>query len=156
MIVPSPGLCFRAVWAYIGYLLPIGLLEMVHDLVFHCSNVPLTVLFASLVLWAVNILDGTYPAMFCSGLIVSWIYLRFYQRHPNGRGDSSESFTFASFFPNVMQPVISMLVNPVYLCCLKVGCVRPPAPPRTSSTTSLTSVTVSIPGVDPHDIERRR
>ncbi|XP_055372172.1 transmembrane protein 115 [Condylostylus longicornis] len=119
-------------------------------------NVPLSVLLVSLIFWAVGLLEGTYPAMFCSGLIVSWIYLRFYQYHPNGRGDSSESFTFASFFPTVMQSVIGMLVNPLYLCCLKVGIVRPPAPSRSISASTLSSITVSMPGVDPHDIERRR
>lgn len=119
-------------------------------------NVPLTVLTFSLVAWLVNILEGTYPAMYCSGIIVSWVYLRFYQWHPNGHGDSSESFTFASFFPAVMQPFISILVNPMYLCCLKMGVVKPPAPPRTVSASSLSSISISMPGVDPHDIERRR
>nr|XP_014102695.1 transmembrane protein 115 [Bactrocera oleae] len=120
-------------------------------------NVPLTVLVASILTWAIKLLDGTYPTMFGSGLIVAWIYLRFYQWHPNGRGDSSESFTFASFFPNVMQPVISILVNPIYICCLKLGVVKTPAPPRSSSLAgSLSSVSIQIPGADAHDIERRR
>ena len=119
-------------------------------------NVPLTVLIMSIILWAVHLLDGTYPAMFASGLLVSWVYLRFYQHHPNGRGDSSESFTFASFFPNVMQPIIAVLVNPIYVCCLKIGVVKPPAPPRVASAASLSSVSISMPGVDPHDVERRR
>ncbi|KAL7740857.1 hypothetical protein ACLKA6_014022 [Drosophila palustris] len=119
-------------------------------------NVPLTVLISAIFCWAIGILDGTYPAMFASGAIVSWIYLRFYQHHPNGRGDSSESFTFVSFFPNVTQPFISILVNPIYNCCLRVGVVKTPTPLRTISTASLTSVSVQMPGVDPHDIERRR
>lgn len=119
-------------------------------------NVPLTVLILAIFCWAIGMLDGTYPAMFASGAIVSWIYLRFYQHHPNGRGDSSESFTFVSFFPNVTQPFISILVNPIYNCCLRVGVVKTPTPLRTISTASLTSVSVQMPGVDPHDIERRR
>ncbi|XP_034471534.1 transmembrane protein 115 [Drosophila innubila] len=119
-------------------------------------NVPLTVLILAIIGWAIGMLDGTYPAMFASGTIVSWIYLRFYQHHPNGRGDSSESFTFVSFFPNVTQPFISILVNPIYNCCLRVGVVKTPTPLRTISTASLTSVSVQMPGVDPHDIERRR
>ncbi|KAH8263856.1 hypothetical protein KR038_002469 [Drosophila bunnanda] len=119
-------------------------------------NVPLTVLVMAIILWAVNMLDGTYPAMFASGSLVSWIYLRFYQHHPNGRGDSSESFTFVSFFPNVAQPFISILVNPIYNCCLRAGVVKTPTPLRTVSASSLTSISVQMPGVDPHDIERRR
>ncbi|XP_037708745.1 transmembrane protein 115 [Drosophila subpulchrella] len=119
-------------------------------------NVPLTVLIAAIISWAIGLLDGTYPAMFASGSLVSWIYLRFYQHHPNGRGDSSESFTFVSFFPNVSQPFISVLVNPIYNCCLRAGVVKTPTPLRTISTSSLTSISVQMPGVDPHDIERRR
>lgn len=59
-------------------------------------NVPLSVFFLSLIFWAVGLLDGTYPAMFLSGLVASWIYLRFYQYHSNGsRGDMADYFTFA-------------------------------------------------------------
>lgn len=59
-------------------------------------NVPLTVFFLSLVLWVVGLLEGTFPTMFLSGLLVSWIYLRFYQYHSNGsRGDMGDYFTFA-------------------------------------------------------------
>uniref|UniRef100_A0A8W7PID8 Peptidase S54 rhomboid domain-containing protein n=1 Tax=Anopheles coluzzii TaxID=1518534 RepID=A0A8W7PID8_ANOCL len=119
-------------------------------------NVPLTVVIASILLWAVGLLDGTYPAMFASGLYVSWVYLRFYQRHSNGtRGDSAENFRFASFFPNVLQPFIAIFANPVYLCCLRIGLVKRLSPPQSNSG-SLHSVSVQLPGVDPHDMERRR
>lgn len=59
-------------------------------------NMPLIVAILSILFWLCGILDGTTPTMFISGLIVSWVYLRFYQLHGNGnRGDGSESFTFA-------------------------------------------------------------
>lgn len=59
-------------------------------------NVPLTVFFLSVIFKLVGLLDGTYPTMFFSGLIVSWVYLRFYQKHTNGsRGDMADYFTFA-------------------------------------------------------------
>uniref|UniRef100_A0A182V8L5 Transmembrane protein 115 n=1 Tax=Anopheles merus TaxID=30066 RepID=A0A182V8L5_ANOME len=123
---------------------------------FSNRNVPLTVVIASILLWAVGLLDGTYPAMFASGLYVSWVYLRFYQRHSNGtRGDSAENFRFASFFPNVLQPFIAIFANPVYLCCLRIGLVKRLSPPQSNSA-SLHSVSVQLPGVDPHDMERRR
>lgn len=62
---------------------------------------------------------------------------------------------FFSFFPNVCQPFISVLVNPIHVFCLQLGVIRPHAPPRSSTSSSLTSV-VSIPGVDMNDMERRR
>jgi membrane associated rhomboid family serine protease len=42
-----------------------------------------------------------YQALF--GLLVSWIYIRFYKVQDGIRGDRSETFAFASFFPQVLQ-----------------------------------------------------
>lgn len=59
-------------------------------------NVPLTVFVFSIIFRAIGLLEGTYPTMFFNGLIVSWIYLRFYQKHSNGtRGDMADYFTFS-------------------------------------------------------------
>ncbi len=48
-------------------------------------------------------------------MLVSWVYLRFYQRQSGGngteKGDMSDSFTFASFFPEVVRPPIAILAN---------------------------------------------
>lgn len=53
--------------------------------------------------------------MFLYGLLVSWFYLRFVQKHPNGvRGDHSPSFAFHTFFPNVLQPLVKMVANTIY------------------------------------------
>lgn len=58
-------------------------------------NIPLTFMIISIVLWAINILSGTYAVMFTSGLLSSFVYLRFYQHHGNGlKGNGSENFTF--------------------------------------------------------------
>ena len=42
-------------------------------------NVPLTLFATSFVLWAVGLVEGSYCTMFFTGLLVAWIYLRFYQ-----------------------------------------------------------------------------
>lgn len=61
-------------------------------------NVPLSVLLLSLILWPLGIVRGTYPVMFTSGLLTSWVYLRFYQHHTNGTvGDAADGFTFARY-----------------------------------------------------------
>lgn len=71
-------------------------------------HIPLICFLFSFIMWAIGLVEGSYCTMFGSGLIISWIYLRFYQLHANGcRGDTAESFSFASFFPNVMQPPIN-------------------------------------------------
>lgn len=39
-----------------------------------------------------------------SGSFIAWIYLRFYQKKEQGeRGDMSEGFAFATFFPEPIQ-----------------------------------------------------
>lgn len=61
----------------------------------------------------------------------------------------------SSFFPNILQPTISILVNPIHAFFLKIGLIKPHVPLSSSTSTSLTSV-VSMPGIDVHDMERRR
>ena len=58
------------------------------------------------------------------GFMVGWTYLRFYKHQPDLsttttsgpglRGDASETFAFASFFPDVMQPSIAAVTDQVY------------------------------------------
>ncbi|PGH10233.1 hypothetical protein AJ79_05488 [Helicocarpus griseus UAMH5409] len=58
------------------------------------------------------------------GLLSSWTYLRFYKRQPdlsgtstNGlgiKGDASETFAFANFFPDAAQPAISAVTDKIY------------------------------------------
>jgi hypothetical protein len=65
------------------------------------------------------------------GLITSWTYLRFYKRQPelsststSGglRGDASETFAFAYFFPDVIHGPIAALSQAIYniLVALKI------------------------------------
>jgi len=61
-----------------------------------CRNAPM--LFSSIIMFLglLNWIGHPYMIMFFWGLIASWIYLRFYQRHPNGiRGDNTDNFSFA-------------------------------------------------------------
>ena len=45
-------------------------------------NIPLAVFGLSFIMWAVGMVEGSYCTMFGTGLLVSWVYLRFYQVHP--------------------------------------------------------------------------
>jgi membrane associated rhomboid family serine protease len=69
------------------------------------------------------------------GLLASWTYLRFYKYQPdltgtstNGlgfKGDASETFTFATFFPDVMQPPISFVADQIYAFLVALKVVTP-------------------------------
>ncbi|KAL1497277.1 hypothetical protein ABEB36_008269 [Hypothenemus hampei] len=118
-------------------------------------NVPLTVFFLSVIFKLVGLVDGTYPTMYFWGMIVSWVYLRFYQKHSSGsRGDMADYFTFASFFPNVIQPPIAVVSNSIYNTLMRIGICRKSV--RKVDMANPSGVTISIPSVDQHDMERRR
>ena len=81
-----------------------------------------------------GVLLGTDTALVLAwlGLLTSWTYLRFYKRQPDlsgttsdGRGvkgDASETFAFATFFPDVVQPPIAAVCDQIFdlLCTIKL------------------------------------
>nr|SVE86138.1 EOG090X06Q3 [Daphnia similis]SVE87393.1 EOG090X06Q3 [Daphnia similis]SVE88019.1 EOG090X06Q3 [Daphnia similis] len=118
-------------------------------------NVPLCVSLLSIILYVVGLLEGAYPTMYTTGVVIGWLYLRFYQRHSNGtRGDMADNFTFASFFPTVMQPPIEICSKFVYNLLVGLRICRKPV--RKYDVGGPTAITISLPGTDTHDAERRR
>ena len=60
------------------------------------THIPLILVGVVITLRLVGALDGPYPFMFTWGVLISWVYLRFYQKHSNGnRGDMADNFSFA-------------------------------------------------------------
>ncbi|XP_043476362.1 transmembrane protein 115 [Leptopilina heterotoma] len=119
-------------------------------------NIPLMVYIVSLLMWVLGLLEGTHPTMFLSGLFISWTYLRFYQRHNNGtRGDMTDNFTFASFFPNVLQPPIAVVSNTIHSFFVRIGLCRKVVR-RFDMSNAPPGLVINLPGIDPQDSERRR
>ena len=119
-------------------------------------NVPLLILALSLILYAVYVVEGSFCTMFGSGLLVSWCYLRFYQIHTNGsKGDMADSFAFHTFFPNVIQPPIALICNSIFAVLVKIKVCRKPIR-RYDVGAGTSSISISLPGVESHDTERRR
>nr|CAG4647070.1 EOG090X06Q3 [Megafenestra aurita]SVE92404.1 EOG090X06Q3 [Megafenestra aurita] len=118
-------------------------------------NVPLCVCVLSVILYLIGLLTGAYPTMYITGVVIGWLYLRFYQRHSNGtRGDMADNFTFASFFPTVMQPVIEIFSRGIYNLLVGLRICRKPV--RKYDVGAPTAITISLPGTDTQDAERRR
>ncbi|QKX63360.1 uncharacterized protein TRUGW13939_10530 [Talaromyces rugulosus] len=84
-----------------------------------------------------GVLFGTDTAAVLSwlGLLTSWTYLRFYKHQPDltgtstdglgFKGDASETFTFASFFPDAVQPPIAFVADQVYALLVAIKVVTP-------------------------------
>jgi len=49
----------------------------------------------------------------------SWLYMRYLRVNEGIRGDPSENFSFASFFPPQMQPPISAVANVAFALCVR-------------------------------------
>lgn len=59
-------------------------------------NMPLLTIFICFALWIIGLSPSSNIVMVTYGVYISWIYLRFYQRHSKGSaGDFSDSFSFA-------------------------------------------------------------
>ena len=119
-------------------------------------NVPLLLFILTLILWLLGLVEGSYCCMFACGLLIGWLYLRFYQIHANGaRGDLAEGFAFHTFFPNVVQPPIAFLCQTIFSALVKMRlCKRPVRKYDIGSARS--AISISLPGVESHDTERRR
>lgn len=73
-----------------------------------------------------GVILGTDTALVLAwlGVFISWTYLRFYKRQPDMscastggsgiKGDASETFAFAYFWPDVVQPPIAAVADGVY------------------------------------------
>lgn len=102
-----------------------------------------------------GLLDSSAPlAAFSYGALSGWVYLRFYQRHSRGRGDMSDHFAFASFFPEALQPAVGLLAGLVHSALVKMKVCRKMV--KRYDVGAPSSITISLPGTDPQDAERRR
>uniref|UniRef100_A0A7N8XDL0 Transmembrane protein 115 n=1 Tax=Mastacembelus armatus TaxID=205130 RepID=A0A7N8XDL0_9TELE len=116
---------------------------------------PALVLLLLALLRLSGLLDSSAPlAAYSYGALSGWVYLRFYQRHSRGRGDMSDHFAFASFFPEALQPAVGLLAGPIHSVLVKMKVCRKMV--KRYDVGAPSSITISLPGTDPQDAERRR
>lgn len=116
---------------------------------------PALVLLLLALLRLSGLLDSSAPlAAFSYGALSGWVYLRFYQKHSRGRGDMSDHFAFASFFPEALQPAVGLLAGLVHSALVKMKVCRKMV--KRYDVGAPSSITISLPGTDPQDAERRR
>lgn len=62
------------------------------------KHIPLIGIVTTITLSVFGVLNGPYAIHFGFGILASWVYLRFYQKHGNGnKGDMAEDFSFARY-----------------------------------------------------------
>lgn len=112
---------------------------------------PSLVLLLSIV--ASFFLEGSaaYLPTLIFGTYMSWIYLRYLQKRPetNLKGDPSDEFSFSSFFPEFLRPVI----DPIASIFHRMLCGRPES---FGDTKDDVYGGTPLPGSDPIEASRRR
>lgn len=66
----------------------------------------------------------------------------------------ADHFAFATFFPEILQPVVGLLANLVHGLLVKVKICQKTV--KRYDVGAPSSITISLPGTDPQDAERRR
>jgi hypothetical protein len=64
-------------------------------------------------------------------------------------------FTSYSFFPNVLQPPIAVVSNTIHGFFVRIGLCRKVVR-RFDMSNAPPGLVINLPGIDPHDSERRR
>lgn len=83
-----------------------------------------------------GIVFGTDTALLLAwyGLVTTWTYLRFFKYQPELgsstgglrlQGDASETFAFATFFPNILQPPIAAICDRIYTFLCSFNIIKP-------------------------------
>lgn len=110
-----------AVCVSVKQLLPDSVVFSTALFKFKNNHIPLASFIFSWILYILNLTSGVSVITLFYGLIVSWIYLRFIQFHPTNRtrGDLSDGFSFYTFFPNVLQPLVFLISTLVYSAAVK-------------------------------------
>ncbi|KAI1506477.1 eukaryotic integral membrane protein-domain-containing protein [Biscogniauxia marginata] len=99
------------------------------------------------------------------GLITSWTYLRFYKtifpdldssQPTSMRGDASETFAFAEFFPGPVKPFVAAFTDQVFNVLVAMGICTPFSQADISAAHGSTFLQRTAPGGVRAEAERRR
>ncbi|XP_067907448.1 transmembrane protein 115 [Heterodontus francisci] len=149
----------HGMWGFVGGVL-VALKQTMGDTVVvkvpqvRMKDVPMMLLVIIGALRLTMLFSSSLLASYGFGVLSSWVYLRFYQKHGRGRGDMSDHFAFATFFPEILQPLVSMVANVIYSLLVKIRICKKTV--KRYDVGAPSSITISLPGTDPQDAERRR
>lgn len=99
------------------------------------------------------------------GFLTSWTYLRFYKtvfpdldssQPTSMRGDASETFAFAEFFPNPIKPVVAAFADQIFGVLVAMKICTPFSQAEVSAAHGNNFISRGAPGGVRAEAERRR
>lgn len=118
---------------------------------------PLISIFLFLVLYLIGLTRFSELLCCIFGVYVAWVYLRFFQLQGGKRGDRSETFQFATFFPEQVRPLAVAIATVVFRFLVTIKLCKRVTPEEQASGFSFKVPPISsVLGGDSSDAERRR
>ncbi|TDZ74666.1 Transmembrane protein 115 [Colletotrichum trifolii] len=126
---------------------------------------PLLYLGVVLVLTLTPLLTTASFSLAVTGFLTSWTYLRFYKtvfpdldasQSAALRGDASETFAFAEFFPGPVKPFVAALSTQIFEVLVAMRICSPFTPDNFQGGRSNNYIQRSVPGGARAEAERRR
>jgi hypothetical protein len=126
---------------------------------------PLIHVLAVFLLSVTPLLSAASLFLVTSGFISSWIYLRFYKpafpdletsQPASLRGDASETFAFAEFFPEPAKSVVAAFSNQIFNILVSLRICAPFSVTDVSISRGETAMQRGAPGSARAEAERRR
>jgi len=126
---------------------------------------PLIHVLTIIILSLTTVLSAASILLVTNGFIASWVYLRFYKttlpdldasQPASLRGDASETFAFAEFFPDPVKPAITTLSNQVYNVLVSLKICTPFSQADVSVSRGDSYAQRGAPGGARAEAERRR
>ncbi|KAI9158445.1 eukaryotic integral membrane protein [Paramyrothecium foliicola] len=111
------------------------------------------------------LLPGAAPWLAVFGLLTSWTYLRFYKtvfpdldssQQASLRGDASETFAFAEFFPAPVKPAVAAFADQIFNVLVAMRLCTPFSPANVSAARGDNLLPRGTPGSARAEAERRR
>lgn len=125
---------------------------------------PLLHIIAVFLLSLTPLLSAASFLLVTTAFLTSWTYLRFYKaafpdldtNQGSLRGDASETFAFAEFFPDPVKPIVALLSSQVYNILVSLRICTPFSAADVSASRGDTFVQRGTPGSARQEAERRR
>jgi len=99
---------------------------------------------------------ATFGTLGVLGTWFGWVYLRFYQTNGERIGDMANSFSFASFFPDKMQDVVSVPATIAFNVAVMCKLIKRQEAPSEDDEDTFYSQQASTLGTSSAVAERRR
>ncbi|KAJ1342926.1 hypothetical protein BSLG_002583 [Batrachochytrium salamandrivorans] len=129
-------------------------ISLYHIISIRAKHLPSIIFLVHFFLYALGMIHVSfYIEIF--GMIASWVYIRYYKVQDGIRGDRSETFSFASFFPDALHPVLKPLSTYTYRFMVKYR-LLPPLPAKSIIGDVPPPPPRAPPGSEKADAERRR